>query len=74
MTLDDILVEINNAEKIAIMAHETPDGDAIGSILAMYLALKKIGKKPDAIIKEFPAPRGNEDAPLKCLIFDSYYD
>lgn len=54
MTLDDILVEINNAEKIAIMAHETPDGDAIGSILAMYLALKKIGKKPDAIIKEFP--------------------
>ena len=27
-----------------------------------------------AIIKEFPAPRGNEDAPLKCLIFDSYYD
>ena len=54
MTLDDILVEINNAEKIAIMAHETPDGDAIGSILAMYLALKKIGKTPDAIIKEFP--------------------
>ena len=27
-----------------------------------------------SIIKEFPAPRGKEDAPLKCLVFDSYYD
>jgi GTP-binding protein LepA len=26
------------------------------------------------IITEFPAPNGNEDAPLKALIFDSYYD
>ena len=26
------------------------------------------------IISDIPAPEGNEDAPLKCLIFDSYYD
>lgn len=54
MTLDDILVEINNAEKIVIMAHETPDGDAIGSMLSMYLALKKLGKDVDVIVREFP--------------------
>ena len=54
MTLDDILVEIKKAEKIVIMAHETPDGDAIGSILSMYLALKKLGKEADVIVKEFP--------------------
>ena len=54
MTLDNILEEIKKAEKIVILAHETPDGDAIGSCLAMRLALKYLGKNPDLILKEVP--------------------
>lgn len=52
MTLDDILKEIRKAEKIVILTHEQPDGDAIGSSLAMRLALKKVGKDVDVIIPE----------------------
>ena len=54
MTLDNILEEINKAEKIVILTHENPDGDAIGSSLAMYHALKEYGKNPDIIIPEYP--------------------
>lgn len=53
MTLDEILIEIKNAETIVISAHESPDGDAIGSCMAMKLILEKLGKNPDVIIPEY---------------------
>lgn len=53
MTLDSILEEIKKTEKIVILTHETPDGDAVGSCLAMELALKQLGKEADVIIPEY---------------------
>ena len=53
MTLDNILEEIKKANKIVIVTHETPDGDAIGSSLGMGLALKNIGKHVDIIIPDY---------------------
>lgn len=46
MTLDNILEEINKAESIVILTHENPDGDAVGSSLALYNALKIMVKMP----------------------------
>ena len=54
MTLDKILEQIQNAESIVILTHQTPDGDAIGSSLAMKLALENMGKSPDVIVPEVP--------------------
>ena len=46
MTLDNILDEIKKADTIAILVHENPDGDAVGSALAMvisYTTWKSVG-------------------------------
>lgn len=53
MTLDEILKEIKKAEKIVILTHESPDGDAIGSSLGMKLMLKELGKEAEVIIPEY---------------------
>ncbi len=54
MTLDEILREIKQAETIVILTHESPDGDAIGSSLAVKFMLEELGKKADVIIPEYP--------------------
>ena len=54
MTLDNIYEEIKKANSIVILTHENPDGDAIGSSLAVYMGLKERNKDVDLIIPEFP--------------------
>lgn len=54
MTLDNIKEEIINAKDIVILTHEMPDGDAVGSSLALYNGLKQLGKTVDIIIPEYP--------------------
>lgn len=53
MTLDEILKQIQKAERIVILTHESPDGDAVGSSLAMKLILEKLEKSADVIIPEY---------------------
>ena len=53
MTLDEILEEIKKADRIVILTHETPDGDAIGSSLGLKIALEKLGKNIDLIMTSF---------------------
>lgn len=53
MTLDNIIEEIYKAKNIVILTHEMPDGDAIGSSLALYAGLKQLGKDTDVVIPEY---------------------
>ncbi|HQI17057.1 MAG TPA: bifunctional oligoribonuclease/PAP phosphatase NrnA [Bacillota bacterium] len=44
MIFQNIISKIKESGKIAILSHIMPDGDSIGSSLALYNALKKYGK------------------------------
>jgi bifunctional oligoribonuclease and PAP phosphatase NrnA len=55
---DQVLGELREAERLLLTTHENPDGDALGSLLAMHWMLQQLGKdslmymSPD----EFPLP------------------
>ncbi len=43
-TFEEIIAQLNGANKVAVFCHGRPDGDALGSGLALCLALKSMGK------------------------------
>ena len=53
VVLDDIVNVTNKSSKIVILTHESPDGDAVGSSLAMYIALKNLKKNVDIVVDEY---------------------
>lgn len=46
---------INESNSIVLLTHENPDGDAIGSAMAMYYMLTAINKSVDIVIPEIPS-------------------
>lgn len=50
----DIIQQLRNCTHIALSAHISPDGDAIGACIALALALEKMNKKPIILIDEYP--------------------
>lgn len=52
-----VIARIRKSENVLLLTHENPDGDALGSILALYMSLKKIGKNVDTVCTDnVPAP------------------
>lgn len=49
MILNEIVEKIQSSQRILVAAHESPDGDAIGSTLGLTLALQKMGKDVVAV-------------------------
>lgn len=44
--------QIKNAQKILVLTHTSPDGDGLGSLLALYLVLKQLGKEVTAVVPD----------------------
>ena len=51
-TVNNIVKEINKAQKILLVGHKSPDGDAIGCVLGLGNALEHIGKNIDCCIDD----------------------
>jgi phosphoesterase RecJ-like protein len=65
--IEQIAAELRSRERFLLTAHEGPDGDALGSLLAMHNLLTQLGK--DSVMfmaaKEFPLPIEYRFLPLE---------
>ena len=48
--MNEIHTYIQQAHKVAILTHQSPDGDAMGSSLAMYHHIQSLGKEAQVIV------------------------
>jgi bifunctional oligoribonuclease and PAP phosphatase NrnA len=57
-TLAEVAQELQAADRFLLTTHEGPDGDALGSLLAMHKLLQQLGKDSVMFLaaKEFPLP------------------
>ncbi len=64
-----VLEELRMADKLIVVTHENPDGDALGSLIAMQGLLTALGKECAMFIAEteFPLPQEYHFFPLENL-------
>jgi len=65
--LDRVVDALRSGERFLLTAHEGPDGDALGSLLAMHHVLRQLGKDSVMFLhaKEFPLPVEYRFLPLE---------
>jgi len=56
MLLDKVISKIQNYQNFLLMIHEDPDGDTLAATIAIFWALKKIGKNTAMVCKD-PVPK-----------------
>jgi bifunctional oligoribonuclease and PAP phosphatase NrnA len=63
---EEVLHELREGEKFLLTTHENPDGDALGSLVAMNETLRALGKNTVMFLsaEEFPLPYEYRDLPL----------
>ncbi len=52
----DVVKRLRAATRVVVSSHERPDGDAIGSGMAMVLALRALGKEARMVMCDTPPP------------------
>src|ERR1700736_961604 len=67
---EEALAELRSAERLIVVTHENPDGDALGSLIAMQEILVALGKDSLMFIDsgEFPLPHEYRFFPLSDLV------
>ena len=65
--IDAVVDELRAADRFLLTTHEGPDGDALGSLLAMHEVLRQLGKDSVMFLaaKEFPLPVEYRFLPLE---------
>ena len=66
-TLQDVLHALQKAQRVAIFTHLNPDGDALGSSLAMRAALLSIHKEATVFLEK-PAPKRYDFLQPVCVL------
>ena len=78
MIIQQIIEQINSNQRFLVVAHENPDGDAIGSTLALALALRDMGKDVVAYnvdgVPQVMQFLPQSDLVLNCLPDNSSFD
>jgi phosphoesterase RecJ-like protein len=74
--MDAVIDELSTSERFLITTHEGPDGDALGSTLALHQALTQLGKDSVMFLaeKEFPLPVEYRFLPLQEVFHEAPAD
>lgn len=62
---------IKSSKKILLLTHQNPDGDALGSLLALSLVLKNLNKEPTAVSSD-PIPGVLKFLPIESQLNQSF--
>ena len=56
MTMNELAAWLKDQQDIAVIGHVSPDGDAVGTVLAVKRMLEKLGKRVWGVLPD-PVPR-----------------
>jgi phosphoesterase RecJ-like protein len=75
-TREQVLEALRTAQRFLLVTHENPDGDALGSLVAMQGVLRKLGKDSAMFIAsdEFPLPYEYRFFSLEGLVTEPPHD